>query len=240
MPTEENIKEHDLLSHESPLDPIVYQQLRAEMTAILSSCRNLHLLQYGTVVLLLSYILSNATPTIPPAPSLVVPGVFLMILAGILTISTWIGRIWFESAMRQGAYLLVAFELPDFREKGSSWAHWIIANRSQSDKDKNDKYKGKYLASYGLKSFYVHQLLLIFFSGTLSYIAIFALNDCTRVINSFWVYPPLVFFAIGIGISFWGRLMADKTMKEQIRKWNEYIRERARYDTQLDVKLKDC
>ena len=228
--TEDSKSDHQIES----LKHIVYQQIRAEMTAILGSCRHLQLLQYGTLVLLLGYILNSVASTQIQSPSKnVVLWVLLTILAGLPTIATWIGGDWIKSVMRQGSYLLLAVELPEYHESGPSWAHWIIANRSQSNKVEGDQFPGKYTASSGLKTHYTHQLYLIAFSGLVAYIAIFSIVAEAHETLSFWLHSPLLIYLAGLYISLAGRLKADRVIETQIRKWNEYLEKREKYDNAL-------
>lgn len=216
------------------MNEIVYQQIRNEMTALYTLFGQLQMGQYVVVAALVTTILSFSQDKDKVWVSLGAG----VALAGLIFAATWLGGEWFSAATRQGSYLLVAWEIPELqRNKNDSKFDrkhlWILANRAESLKTLTEQYPGKHSFGTGLKTFYWHQAFLALFGLVVIGFALwprwqqveFSAKLTIFLVSGFLLFA---FFLYGV----WASQSGDLG-KSQVKKWNEYIKNRPDYDQKL-------
>lgn len=134
-------------------DP-TYSGLRQEMTQTFYAFRQLISAEYAAYAYVLVALLQAAR--------LETMMLFDCLLAGLVIIVTLLGRSWFLQAVRQGSYLLAAFELParNASEAADAAAYWILANRSFSLYLSNSGRDTFHFPSRELQHFLIQQTVL--------------------------------------------------------------------------------
>jgi len=131
-----------------------YISLRNEWISIFSSFRNLMTAQIAAVIVIVYNIVNTEDSSSIPILSLT--------LTIILYLVTALGKSWFKQAVRQVAYIFVAYELDAYSKPEKNYKNnaslWILANRSQGY-FQNLKMNDKYFAGFEFQLFYVQQIL---------------------------------------------------------------------------------
>lgn len=213
------------------MDDIVYQQIRNEMTAIYTSVKQLQMGQYAVVAALVTTILGFGKNSDKVGVGL---GAGIA-MAGLIFAATWLGGEWYSAATRQGSYLLVAWEIPELqRHKADSKFDrrhlWILANRAESFKTLPEQFPGKHSFGTGLKTFYLHQLFLAVFGFVVIGITLFPQWGQAECWAKLTIVLVSVFLTLTILLCLLWAYQSEELGISQVRKWDEYMKDRPGYD----------
>ncbi|MGP6189851.1 MAG: hypothetical protein ACLPSH_07170 [Vulcanimicrobiaceae bacterium] len=220
----------------------VYPTLRAEMTQTLFAFRQLligELSGYAALVASL-FVVAGQNKHAYVFPALVT----LHAAIGFLIVTTTsTGNSWLSHVFRQGAYILVAFEIPALVAQGNDSKGrgplWIMANRSEALLHKGKAYQGlKYSPGTELGSFALRQAgLSILASAVMA--AIVADNYQTYFASEpFPLSCALAFFALAalatpLYLLYREYVRSQVTLKEHTTNWLDYLKNRATHDDTL-------
>lgn len=220
----------------NPSDEAVYKSLRDDMTAHFTSFRQLQIQQYT-----ICSVIWGTAITIGLKENLAW-GVVGMCLALSLIIyaTTKLGSHWHAAATRLGAYIFVAWELPELKrdsaESSFNRRHlWILTNRSESYYKKNSKRKGSFKS--GLKHFYIQQCVLAIVSFII-FCFIFFINYIygkNELFHIKWILLAgqcivlilLLLVAIDNGLR---TQESDDIDAREVINWEEYCAKRSQHD----------
>ncbi len=214
------------------------------MTEIFSSFRQLLMGQYAAIAGLLVALFSVETQL----DTQLVIGIVAIMIA---FVTTRMGAIWFMQAMRIASYIVVAFELPElFEASGTKRNAWLMANRSEAGvranipwftRFANSLFLGRYASGYDLKSFYVHQFVMVTVAVGIGVIYFyFGSPDHSFIL--FWrsvEFHEKVLFVTMMALvllsllqAFAGFLNVAKVREYQLKNWITFVKDRETFEAQ--------
>lgn len=213
----------------------VYAQIRTEMTSIVGSCRALAMGEYAVV--------GAAMAGLCGATTSVTIGAIGLALAITMRAATRLGTNWYFSVIRQGSYLLAAWELPERdrcpSHQSETW--WILANRSLSFMSRNDRLvpQGHRIAD-DLRFFYFQQIWLCIAGFAVLLVRLLWTEAESRAWTGYFLPDSgAIVLSSAAGLYFllsaWDAWRMHRNLGEAIRRqldqWREYLRWRHEMDS---------